>query len=467
MIRTTALLAIIAATLMLPLQNGRVRGAEPELPEKLTLHPAPQPIPALKYRFLPSRLDQKPGNAAVHYGKVTGEETQFFGSREMFDNIDRWQQTPLEELRDGKLNLPTSGGIEGSIRRGAHCRFCDWQLPIGEGPFYGMLLPEIQQTRNFGRILAVRARMQIADGEFADAVESLQCGYSLGRHVASGETIVNGLVGIAISEIMSRQVLEFVQQPKAPNLYWALSMLPRPLIDVNDAVDVEAMGVELSFPELHDVQTAVRTPEQWRELFHHFAQEVIEQIRFGESLKPLSADELDERCKRLLPIAKQSLVAGGLPTETVAAMPLHQVALLYSLQTYHQLLDDAIKYYYLPFPDAIVGIDTAILRANREQLEIIPIAQFLMPAIKTSRVAMARNDRRIAVLRVIEALRIYGASHAGQLPKQLADITEVPIPVDPVTGLPFDYRLEGGKAILTGPTLRDVPLNYEITMVRD
>ncbi len=466
MIRTSALLTMIAGTLLLLIRDSSAYGAEPEPLVKLTLYPSPQPVPALKYRLLPDRLDQKPGNAAVHYGKVTGEETRFFSSREMLDDIDRWQQTPLKELRDGKLNLPTRGGIEGSIRRGAHCRFCDWQLPISEGPFYGMLLPEIQQTRNFGRILAVRARMQIADGEFADAVESLQCGYSLGRHVAAGETIINGLVGIAISEFMSRQVLEFVQQPKAPNLYWALSMLPRPLIDVNDAIDVEAMGVELSFPELHDIQTVVRTPDQWRELFHHFAQEVIEQIRFGESLKPLSADELDEQCKRLLPIAKQSLIAAGPPTEKVDAMSLHQVALLYSLQTYHQFLDDVIKYYYLPFPDAIVGIDTAILRADREQLEIIPIAQLLMPAIKTARVAMARNDRRIAVLRVLEAIRIYGAYHDGHLPERLEDISEVPIPEDPVTGLPFEYLCNGNNAVLSGPTLRDVPLNYEITMIR-
>ena len=310
-------------------------------------------------------MDQKPGNAAVHYGKVTAEEIRFFSDREILENIDRWQQTPLEELRDGKLNLPTGGAIEGSIRRGAHCRFCDWQLPIGDVPFYEMPLPEIQHDVQFWSHSQCPMRgMQIADGEFADAVESLQCGYSLGRHVAAGETIVNGLVGVAIREIMSRQVLDFVQQPKAPNLYWALTILPRPLIDVNDAVDVETMGVELSFPDLHDLHTAVRTAGEWRELFHHFAQEVIEQIRSGESLEPLSADELDQRCERLLQIAKESLVAGGLPAETVAAMPLHQIALLYSLQTYHQLLDDAIKYYYLPFPDASVGIDTAILRAN-------------------------------------------------------------------------------------------------------
>lgn len=465
MMRINTLFTMIAVTLLLLFQNGSSRGAETEPPVKLTLHPAAQPIPALMYRLLPSRLDQKPGNAAVHYGKVTAEETRFFSSREILENIVRWQEVPLEELRDELVNLPTRGAIEGSIRRGAHCRICDWQLPIGDVPFYGMPLPEVQQTRNFGRILGARTRMQIADGEFSDAVETLQSGYSLGRHVATGETLVNGLVGIAICEIMSRQVLDFVQQPKAPNLYWALTMLPRPLIEMNDAVDIEAMSVELSFPELRDLQTAVRTPDEWRELFHRVAQEVLEQIGNDDTPEPPSADELDQRCKRLLPVAKEALIADGITAEAVAAMPMHQIALLYSMRTYHGLLDDAIKYYYMPFPNAIVGIDTAILRANREQQEIIPLAELLMPAIKSSRVAMARNDRRIAVLRVIEALRIYGAFHDGNLPERLEDIAEAPIPEDPVTGLPFEYLRDGNNAVLSGPTLRDFPLDLEITMV--
>lgn len=466
MIRTILLLSIVVLAQFLLFTDGSSYAADLAPAVKLTLHPAPQPIPALKYRLLPGRLDQKPGNAAVHYGKVTAEETRFFSSREMLDNIANWQETPLAELRDGRLKLPTSGGIEGSIRRGAYCQLCDWQLPIGDVPFYGMLLPELQQTRNFGRILGVRARMQIADGEFADAVETLQCGYALGRHAATGETIVNGLVGIAICEIMSRQVLEFVQQPNAPNLYWALTMLPRPLIEMNDAVDVEAMSVELSIPEFRDVQNAVRTPEEWRETFHHIAGGLIEQIGNNETAELPSADELDRRCEQMRAVAIESLVASGLPAETVAAMSVHQIAMLYSLQTYHRLLEDAIKYFYLPFPQSIVGIDSAILRAKSEQREILPLAELLMPAIKSARVAMARNDRRIAVLRVIEATRIYGASHDGNLPERLEDISEVPIPEDPVTGLPFEYACDGNKATLSGPTLRDVPLSFEITMIR-
>jgi hypothetical protein len=85
--------------------------------------------------------------------------------------------------------------------------------------------------------------------------------------------------------------------------------------------------------------------------------------------------------------------------------------------------------------------------------------------IGTSRSATARLDRAVAILRVLEALRIYAAGHGDKLPDALANVSDVPVPSDPVTGKPFEYRLDGDKATLTGPTLREVPLNYEITMV--
>jgi hypothetical protein len=59
----------------------------------------------------------------------------------------------------------------------------------------------------------------------------------------------------------------------------------------------------------------------------------------------------------------------------------------------------------------------------------------------------------------------------GKLPAHLRDITEVPIPDDPVTGKPFEYRLERDTAYLQSPGLNDPrpvqqdPLNFEIKMV--
>jgi hypothetical protein len=424
-----------------------------------------EPTPALKYRLLPGYLEQISGNAAVYYGKVTAEETAFFGKQEWRDKVERWQELPLEELRREVDRVPLGEAAFDSLHRGARCKYCDWQLPIGDAPYYTILLPEAQQSRMFARVLAAEARIQIAHGRFDDAVKSFQAAYSLGRNVAEGETIVNGLIGIAICEVTFDQVLEFVQRPEAPNLYWALTTLPNPLIDMSDALDVEAMGVELSFPELRDLRTAQRTADEWRELFHRIARQVQTQISHSESPQPLSAEELDKRCEENLARAQQGVIASGVPAAEVATMPVHQVALLYSLLTYHQIFDDAAKHYNLPYPQAKAGIDAVAARAEQEKLEMIPIAAELLPALQVSRSALARNERSIAVLRVLEALRIYASGHDGKLPERLADIEQVPIPDDPVTGQPFEYQRDGEKARLAGPVFRDVSLNYEITMM--
>ena len=52
-------------------------------------------------------------------------------------------------------------------------------------------------------------------------------------------------------------------------------------------------------------------------------------------------------------------------------------------------------------------------------------------------------------LRIFEALRIYAAAHDGHLPQQLADIHEVPIPLNPYNDKPFDYSRDGDRAFLT------------------
>jgi len=446
----------------------QLQSAEPASPVKLTLYPAGEPTPALKYRLLPGRLDQIAGNAAVHYGKVTAEEMKFFGTQQWRDKVDRWQEMPLEELTRENVNLPTSSIF--FLEQGGRCTYCDWQLPIGVVPFYTILLPEAQQSRSYARVLAVKARQEIAQGNFDDAVKTFQTNYALGRNVAEGETLINGLIGIAITGVMFPQMLELVQQPNSPNLYWGLTLLPSPLIDMGDALDVERMGVELSFPELRDLESAERTADQWRELFHRFAKQVVELTATAETQpwQP-SPEELDKACQEILPTAKRALVDWGMPTEEVEAMPVYEVALRYTLQLYHELLDDGIKYYSLPYPEAIQGIEAAMERArpaNQERREIIPLASQILPALEATRNAVVRTDRQIALLRVIEALRIHAAGHQGELPPQLSDITEVPIPNDPVTGKPFVYRREADKAFLEGPPLRNAPLSYEITMGR-
>jgi hypothetical protein len=82
--------------------------------------------------------------------------------------------------------------------------------------------------------------------------------------------------------------------------------------------------------------------------------------------------------------------------------------------------------------------------------------------------AQTRLDRRIAALRVIEALRLHAATNGGNFPDKLADVTVVPVPDDPGTGKPFDFQADGKTATLSstvpGEPLEHNGLRYRLTL---
>jgi hypothetical protein len=84
------------------------------------------------------------------------------------------------------------------------------------------------------------------------------------------------------------------------------------------------------------------------------------------------------------------------------------------------------------------------------------------------RVTVKRLDTEVAALQCVEAIRSYAASHSGQLPQTLADITEVSVPNDPMSGAAFRYSRTGATAVLestvpAGGDAKDVT-RYEIAV---
>jgi hypothetical protein len=66
----------------------------------------------------------------------------------------------------------------------------------------------------------------------------------------------------------------------------------------------------------------------------------------------------------------------------------------------------------------------------------------------------ATFDRKVAMLRVVEALRLH-AGATGRLPEKLEQVTIVPIPVDPMYGKAFEYTLMGEIAELSAVVPQD------------
>ena len=442
-------------------------------PIKIVLHPAGEPHPALKYQLLPPLLDRRPGNAAVQYLKVPHEQTRLFSDQVFWDTIDKWTEMPIPELRKEAARekkypwLTGEWSIIEMLDRGARCETCDWDIPIREHEFYTILLPEVQASRSSGRILAVRARLQIAQGKYADAVHTLQTGFALARHVAQAPTLINGLVGVAIAGMMSKQVETLIQQPDAPNLYWALASLPRPLIDFRLGYDGELAEIYLSYPELRDLKSKDYPPEQWRGLLQKTIASLAKMFGNGESSKLILGGV--PSMLEGYPRAKRFLIDQGRTAAEVEAMPVPKVILLYTMQTYDDLRDETFKWLALPYPEARAGMAQAesnLKESVADGREIIPIAGMLLPAVGRCKDAETRMSQQIAALEVLEALRLYAADHDGKLPESLKDVAEVPVPLDPYRGEPFVYVRNGDSARLESPFPTSNPLRYEIQLVR-
>jgi hypothetical protein len=80
--------------------------------------------------------------------------------------------------------------------------------------------------------------------------------------------------------------------------------------------------------------------------------------------------------------------------------------------------------------------------------------------------ATMRMDRRIALLRCVEAIKLRVAD-AGRFPASLDEVKSAPVPLDPMVGKPFEYLVSGDTAFLAAPLYgapRGNGWRYEITL---
>ena len=428
----------------------------------LVLSPAAEPVPALELQLLPPFLGQRPGNAAVHYGKVYAEQLTFLSDKATWSRIRAVLDTPIDKIEVTEVDqrLLASRSIFEPLERAAQCERCDWQLPLRDTPYWEILLPEVQQSRSCARFLAARARLQIKQRDFDGAIRTLQSGYALARHVSDSPVIVSTLVGIAIAHTMSDQVRAMSQQPGAPNLYWALASLPQPLSKYRRGLEAERNGIYLQFPELQHPEDSKRSEAYWKTILKQAWEQTQE---FNQPAKGQPTDTLTTFVSRAYPAGKKSLIAGGMDDDTVESMPAAQVVLLHSLRAYERIRDEQFRWAYLPYPVAarkLAELD-AKLQQEIKRTDVLPIAALLLPSMGALRQSLVRESREIKVLQAMEAIRMYSAMHAGALPARLEDCP-VPVPDDPVTGASFEYDRQGDVATLRGPSLRGAPLNLEI-----
>src|SRR5262249_37478530 len=151
------------------------------------------------------------------------------------------QEIPIEKLRDADLD--DDSGILEQLHIATGRRNCDWQLNLGEIRGFQQLisyrLDEFQKSRSLSRLLALHTRRAIAERRYDKAIDTMRMNYRLGTDTGSEQLLVCGLIGIAEAGVANGTLIELIGAPDSPNMYWALTELPNPLVDMRRAARFE------------------------------------------------------------------------------------------------------------------------------------------------------------------------------------------------------------------------------------
>ena len=108
------------------------------------------------------------------------------------------------------------------------------------------------------------------------------------------------------------------------------------------------------------------------------------------------------------------------------------------------------------------------VKADAKTDTVLQVFLMILPAVEKVHNATVRMDRKVAMMRTVEAVRLHMAA-TKSLPAKLSDVKVVPVPDDPLTAKPFEYAAtEAGFTLTCPPGLgaigRTVDYRYEVTV---
>lgn len=469
----TLTLIIFISLLACPPSMGQIKvtpidwsgNGEPIEIIEMKVSPAAEPDPIFSRRLthLPDHL--VPGNAATQYlqSMVGLQSTWRNVEKEFGDPVYEWSgydvpsdQIPIEKLRQASAKFDRI--IQQNIARATVRRGCDWGYGFEElkgSMVYGVALNGLQDTRSISRVLAMQTKLAVLESRFDDAIDLMRMNYRLAENVGGIRMLVGSLVAFAEVGITNSSMIDFIAAEDSPNMYWALTELPRPMVDLRGAFRYEFRSALRAFPELAEADTANHSADEWSRMVQDIPRAAMELTYsgadkpFGMKFLPVTAGVLSYSS------AKERLIQSGMAAAKVEQMAVGQVLLIDGKREYLRLADLYEKEIYLPFPGSHKRADKVEKMLAKVQMEINSLGKILggmlLPAVQQLSQAGKRTQRDIDALRVIEALRMHAAI-AGKFPENLSEVKVVYVPLNPATEKPFEYRLEGDTAVLELPS---------------
>src|SRR3954453_20222663 len=105
-----------------------------------------------------------------------------------------------------------------------------------------------------------RFREENTQDRLDDSITTAKTLFAMSWHMSEHPTLIGDLVGIAIAFVAIGPLEEMLERPGCPNLYWALTDLPIPLVPLDRGLEGERMliAAELRALDEHAPMTAAQ-----------------------------------------------------------------------------------------------------------------------------------------------------------------------------------------------------------------
>src|SRR5208282_5534728 len=175
-------------------------------------------------------------NAAMWWYRLLPCDAEYlaeFRAPAMRRKFVQWMDIPIgdpqeKELRTKEPAIDTIAerDLFKKMDYAARCGSCDWEFPAEDWLVTEGLSNDVGIWQTWSWMLAAKEHREIIGNKYDDAIHTFQTELALARHIAERRRFIDVALAGAMGRQVGEQIEKLIEKPDAPNLYWALAMLP-------------------------------------------------------------------------------------------------------------------------------------------------------------------------------------------------------------------------------------------------
>jgi hypothetical protein len=373
--------------------------------------PDPDPADPADYLGLFNELGRVEGDDATPlYDAAFAQLTRWEGDRTVLDAALRGDPEALaapETLAWLDANMVTLQLFSEASQYPSK----SWSRDSGDGSMLGVMLPDLGEQRELARAALIDGRLLLEEGRPAAAANRYLDVMASAAHVASGWTLLESLVGVALGERSSQAMLDLVADPSVDvidydELAEAMEAADRPRRALSEAMQGERAMFMDGMQQMWQLDPRTGTYTIDRD-------KVVEVFDASTAAELLAAED----------VGYEATVAAG-----------------------NAAYDAMTRAAELPYLEAKPALEE-LNRRLQEDPDVNPFVREIVPGIMGVHFADTRGKACRRATQLVVRLKAYRQKH-GEYPATLDVFEGAAFATDPFTGQPFVYHPHADDFVL-------------------